>query len=390
MKILLLNDTDTPTGGAELMTLSLKNEFQNLGHEVRIFSSNAATNRGNSFSDYQCFGTVGKFRTLNRAYNFSAYWELKKFLKSFKPDVVHVRMFFTQISPSILPLLKNVPSVYHATWLEAVCPTGVKLLPNKNTCRDKVGIKCYTNGCLSPAAWIALIFQNKLFHFYKKHFNVFVANSEAVRTHLLSNNINPVEVIYNGVPSVIERNKISDTPIITCSSRLSNEKGIDILIKAFALIVKQFPNTILKIAGDGDQKAKLEQLIIELKLNDCVIFLGHQTRKILNAEFEDAWIHIVPSICEEGFGLTAAEAMMRSTAVIASDLGGLSEIVDHGISGYLIPPNDQTALENNVITLLGDKNKAIQMGIIGRKKALEKFSTETCAQNFLDIYNSII
>jgi glycosyltransferase involved in cell wall biosynthesis len=98
----------------------------------------------------------------------------------------------------------------------------------------------------------------------------------------------------------------------------------------------------------------------------------------------------VPSICEEGFGLTAAEAMMRSTAVIASDLGGLSEIVDHGITGYLIPPNDQTALENNVITLLGDKNKAIQMGIIGRKKALEKFSTETCAQNFLDIYNTII
>ena len=200
MKILLLNDTDTLTGGAELMTLSLKNEFQNLGHEVRIFSSNAANNRGNSFSDYQCFGTLGKFRTLNRAYNFSAYWELKKFLKSFKPDVVHVRMFFTQISPSILPLLKNVPTVYHASWLEAVCPKGSKLLPNNSICKDSVGIKCYTNQCLSAPAWMALMFQNKLFYIYKNYFNAIIANSYAVKNQLLQQNIGPVEVIYNGVP----------------------------------------------------------------------------------------------------------------------------------------------------------------------------------------------
>lgn len=390
MKILLLNDTDSPIGGAELMTLTLKNEFQKAGHEVRIFSSNAASKDGNNFSDYHCFGTLGKFRTLNRAFNFSAYWELNKVLKSFKPDVVHIRMFFTQISPSILPLLKNTPTVYHATWLETVCPKGSKLLPNNTICKDNVGIKCFTNHCLSAPAWVSLIFQNKLFHAYKNHFNAIVANSNSVKNHLLQHQIAPIEVIYNGVPDCVVEQTFSEYPSISCASRLSWEKGIDILIAAFAKVVKEYPKASLIIAGDGPEKPALEKQILQLNLQHHIRLIGQKTRIALDESLSEAWVHVVPSRWEEGFGLTAAEAMMRGKPVIASKSGGLAEIIIDHQTGFLIDANNQEALETKLLTLFNNKNLAIEMGEKGKKRAKTYFTETICANNFLTLYQQLL
>jgi len=110
MKILLLNDAATPGGGAEIMTIALREELRNCGHDARIFASSVQYGSQESVADYSCFGTTSNLRSINRVYNLSAYSKLKRVLKEFKPDVVHVRMFFTQLSPSILPLLYSVPS----------------------------------------------------------------------------------------------------------------------------------------------------------------------------------------------------------------------------------------------------------------------------------------
>lgn len=390
MKILILNDTDTPSGGAELMTLTLKNEFIKLGHEVSIFSSNAYADADSNFSDYQCYGTLGKYRTLNRAYNFSAYTNLKKALALYNPDIVHIRMFFTQLSPSILPLLKNIPTVYHATWLESVCPMGIKLLPNYSKCNDKVGLKCYSNGCLSVPAWFALIFQNKLFYHYKKYINAIIANSNAIKNQLLNHNIGPIDVIYNGVPKYQNEKHYTQNPSISCATRLSWEKGIDLLINAFANVLQTIPTATLTIAGDGDKRAEIEQQIAALNLQNSVFLIGHQSREELNIALADAWVHVVPSRCEEGFGLTAAEAMMRSTAVIASGLGGLAEIVIDNETGFLVPPNNQNALETKLITLLQNQQMAIDFGKNGKKRALEYFSEHACANQFIKVYNKLL
>jgi hypothetical protein len=147
MKILLVNDMAVPTGGAELMTLTLRQELQARGHDARIFASTALDTSHALFADYTCFGTTSSWRTANRVINMSACWQLGRVLKQFRPDVVHVRMFLTQLSPTILPLLRRVPSLYHATWYETICPTGLKLLPDRSICHEK---SCFD--------WIMVVF----------------------------------------------------------------------------------------------------------------------------------------------------------------------------------------------------------------------------------------
>ena len=126
MKILLVNDYATPTGGAELIMLSLRRQLRELGHDARLFASSARPLNQESQGDYHCLGTTSKFRTLLQSKNPWASQKLAKILSEFKPDVVHVRIFLTQLSPSILPLLINIPTIYHVAWYRAICPLGTK------------------------------------------------------------------------------------------------------------------------------------------------------------------------------------------------------------------------------------------------------------------------
>jgi len=94
MKILLVNDYATLVGGAESMTLALRNGLRQRGHDARVFASSARTWPGDSFADYECFGTTSRFRTLLQAANPCALLRFRKILAEFRPDVVHVSLFF--------------------------------------------------------------------------------------------------------------------------------------------------------------------------------------------------------------------------------------------------------------------------------------------------------
>ncbi|MGB3650254.1 MAG: glycosyltransferase family 4 protein [Rivularia sp. (in: cyanobacteria)] len=123
MKILLLNDVGTATGGAETQMLSLRDNLRSLSHDVRLFSSEAKPVADSPLlSEYSCFGTNSLFQVVSQTANVSAYVNLRRALDEFQPDVVHVRMFMWQLSPLILPLLKNVPCLYQTAVYKAICP----------------------------------------------------------------------------------------------------------------------------------------------------------------------------------------------------------------------------------------------------------------------------
>ncbi|HET6616955.1 MAG TPA: glycosyltransferase family 4 protein, partial [Gemmatimonadota bacterium] len=142
MKILILNDMAAKVGGAETMTLDLRDELRRRGHDARVFASDALNQGEPSPADYSCFGTTGELRTLNRVANPRAWLSLRSAMADFRPDVVHVRMFMTQLSPLVLPLLEDVPSLYHAAWFETICPIGTRLLPDDSICEFEAGKVC--------------------------------------------------------------------------------------------------------------------------------------------------------------------------------------------------------------------------------------------------------
>jgi glycosyltransferase involved in cell wall biosynthesis len=174
------------------------------------------------------------------------------------------------------------------------------------------------------------------------------------------------------------------------AGRLVQEKGVEVLLRAFAVVVEQNPDARLLIAGDGPERATLHALAARLDITSHVALLGHRTLMELEREFATAWVQVVPSLWAEPFGNVAVEAMMRGTAVVASRAGGLAEIVEDNISGILVPPGDSAALADALLLLFRKREMAEQMGKKGREIALSRFGEERFVGRFLGLYERLL
>ncbi|MBD1868185.1 glycosyltransferase family 4 protein [Cyanobacteria bacterium FACHB-471] len=389
MKILLLHDYGTATGGAELQMLSLRQGLRDRGHDVRLFSSRVIPVSGSPLlSDYHCFGSNTRLQVLSQTANVSAYLNLRHALNTFCPDIVHVRMFMWQLSPLILPLLKSVPCLYQTAVYKAICPLGTKVLPDGQPCQHTAGVSCLQH-CLSPQAWVPLMLQRQLWLRWKDAFDLVVALSHAMKAKLEAEGIRPVEVVHNGVSERPMRSPLIHPPTVVFAGRLVPEKGVNVLLQAFAQARLQVPNARLWIAGQGTEAMNLQTLAAQLKVEDCVTWLGHLPHAQLEKQFEQAWMQVVPSLWEEPFGNVSTEAMMRGTAVIASAVGAQPEIVSDGTTGFLVPPDDVHALTAALLRLLQNPSLAEQMGQAGRKHAFTHFSENRRTDRFVEIYQQI-
>lgn len=390
MKILLVNDYATPTGGAELLMLALRDGLRQRGHDACLFASCATLGTTGSLADYECFGTTSSFRTLLQTANPWAVRQFGRVLAEFRPDVVHVSIFLTQLSPLILPLLKDIPSLYHVAWYRSICPLGTKILPDGTSCQNPAGAVCYRNHCLPLRDWLPLMLQMKLSRHWFDAFNLIVAQSEAVKCRLITEGIAPVEVVWNGIPIRPLRPPLSSPPTVVFAGRLVWEKGADVLVQAFAKVMSQISEARLLIVGDGPERDRLQRLIAELGLLPSVSLLGQLSHPEMERHFTTAWVQVIPSRWAEPFGLVAVDAMMRGTAVVASDSGGLTEIVQNCNTGFLVPPGNANALAEALLHLLQNRELAEQMGRVGRKRALAHFSEVTFVDKFISLYQNLI
>jgi glycosyltransferase involved in cell wall biosynthesis len=390
MKILLVHDYGTPDGGAEIATLSLRDGLRRRGHEALLLATDV---RGSvpSQADVACTGGGAGYRgRLVQTANFSARRAMQRTLAEFDPDVVHVGLFLTQLSPLILPLLRDVPSVYYAHWLRAICPTGSKQLPDDRTCGSSAGIACYRSGCVPLRDWFPLMGQMHLTRRWRGTFRRIVANSEATRTALEADGFTNVSVIPCGVPTRARGPALGGAPLVgepvACfSGRLTRQKGVHVLLAAWRSVRDALPHAQLLIAGDGP-----ERVVLEATAPPGVTFLGAVPHADLHRATEAAWVQVVPSSGFEGLGLAAVEAMMRGRAVVASRIGGLSEVVQPDVTGALVEPNDPASLATALIALLGDRDRCEQLGARAREVAERSFSQDTYVDRLLALYEGLV
>jgi glycosyltransferase involved in cell wall biosynthesis len=229
----------------------------------------------------------------------------------------------------------------------------------------------------------------KLWRRWRKVFDLIVANSEAVKVRLIAEGIAPVEVVCHSVATRPARPPLASPPTVGFAGRLIREKGVDVLLRAFATVAARIPEARLLLAGAGPEREYLEGLIASRQLSSSISLLGHLTPLELERSLAPAWVQAVPSRWEEPFGLVAVEAMMRGTAVVASASGGLLEIVRHGESGLLVPPSDPAALAEALSLLLQDRSLAERMGRSGREVALTQFSLASSADRFVQLYRAL-
>ncbi|MBF0442164.1 MAG: glycosyltransferase family 4 protein [Oligoflexales bacterium] len=197
---------------------------------------------------------------------------------------------------------------------------------------------------------------------------------------------------YSGAAKAESRKYLSKTygfsetgVIIGAAGRLSREKGFDTLISALQHI-RENRNWVCLIAGDGPMHRPLKELLFEKGLEDRVILTGFI--RDLFSFYSGIDIFAIPSL-SEGLGTSAIEASVAGCCIVASDVGGLPEVIDHEKSGILIAPGDPSALSMSLNLLIGNAQLRERYGREAFNKARDEFSVSKLAKDTIEVYLSL-
>ena len=226
--------------------------------------------------------------------------------------------------------------------------------------------------------------------------------SEALRDKVLAFGIPPekVHAIPNGINCQIfrplERDDVRrtlqlplDRKIVLWIGRFVTIKGVEFLIQAIPEVMTQEPKTLLVLIGDGELEDQIKASVEQLGVMDSVRFAGKILAEDIPLWLNAADIFILPSL-NEGRPNVILEAMACETPVLATNVGGIPELVKDGQNGFLVPAKDSAKLAERLLDLLKNEHLRMKMGKIGRKMIFKMgLSWEQCAKQIKDIYQQI-
>lgn len=198
-------------------------------------------------------------------------------------------------------------------------------------------------------------------------------------------------VIHNGVdvPSVMPEPLPVDEPRLLCLGRLHPQKGLDVALSAFALVIDRFPKMRLVIAGDGPLRSALEQQAVRLGIRHNVDFVGPVSPERVPTLLNTATAVVMPSR-GEGLPLVSLEAALMERPVVATRVSGLTDVIVHHQTGLLVAPEDSDALAAAIGFLLTHPQKAARMGQAARRHVQQVFSWNGCVDAYDALYHKLI
>lgn len=346
MKILMVNKFLYPRGGCETYMLKLSEELKAKGHEIEFFGmydeKSTVGNRENLYTtnmDFHSTGIARFFYPFKIIYSVEAYKKIGKVLDSFKPDIVHMNNINFQLTPSIIYAIKkrNIPLVQTVHDYQMICPNhllySLKEAKPCERCVNGSKLNCLKYSCIHSSKAKSLIgaIEAKLYSLLKtyKKVDLFVCPSKFLAEKLLS-----ADSLYAGktftIHNFIEKRPIpekADTkaPYVAFASRLSIEKGVDILSKAAKLL----PDIPFIVAGNGPDDECLKNI-------PNVTMKGFLTGDELTSLIANAKVMILPSVWYENCPLNILETHSFGVPVITMNSGGMAELVEDGKTGLLI------------------------------------------------------
>lgn len=220
-----------------------------------------------------------------------------------------------------------------------------------------------------------------------------VCVSEKVRQQVLEGAAAPVNttVIYNGVdPEAFSPATEDAVPgMILSVGNLIPTKGHELLLRAFAAVHRQFPDTSCKIVGDGPELSRLRSLAAELKIDEKVSFLGRQSRSQIAHAMRQCTLFALPSRYE-ALGCVYLEAMSAERPVIACREQGVEEIIQHRGNGWLVAPDNLQELTEALLVLLKDAELRRRLGDDARQTILQGFTFTHQAERLAGLYQECV
>jgi glycosyltransferase involved in cell wall biosynthesis len=231
-----------------------------------------------------------------------------------------------------------------------------------------------------------------------------VANAGAVKEHLIEHGVpgEKIVVIYNGLDLTrfklngdanegrqrLHLEALSGRPVVTLVGNFEHRvKDHPMLLRAAQRVKTEVPEAVFVIAGEGELRAETEKLAAELGVSESCLFIG---RCASVPDLLAASDVCVLSSQAEGFSNSILEYMAAGRAVVATNVGGASEAIVEGETGYLVSSGDDRAMAERLIALLRDPEKRRVMGVNGRRRIEERFSTETRLASTITLYQKFL
>ncbi len=407
MKILLINKFHYCRGGAERAYFDLAKILTDHGHEVAFFSMRHPLNLPTKWSKY-FIDNVDYFdqklswgkkiiAVFNFWYNFQAARRLRALLKEFRPDVAHLHNIYHQLSPSIIDVLarEKIPMVMTLHDYKLVSPNYKLLARGEVWERSKPDkfYRCLIDKCVEDSyAWSLICtieaYLHRLLKIYQK-INLFISPSKFLQDKFKEYRFRS-EIVYLPNPIFLDQSTLSGgqpdgDKYILYFGRLSREKGIVDLLRAHSRLETKIK---LKIVGAGPQMAELQKIVAEEKFSH-VELLGYQAGDELWRQVRGAETVIVPSRWYENAPYSVIEAMAMGKVVIASNFGGLTELIDDGTTGFLFKPGDVADLQTKIDFILSHPELKESIGARAAAAVKAKNDPEIFYQAVLALYQRL-
>lgn len=381
MKILLVNKFHYRKGGAETYYLTVGSELEHMGHEVAYFSMKHPNNLPCKWDRY--FVTQREYNDVKNPlsaardgialiYSPEAKRNFQALCEEFRPDVVHLNNVHRQITLSILdaPYLKehHVPVLYTAHDYVTVCPGYLMLDGEGRVCdaclEDGKYRHCIENRCVkgsrAKSALAALEASFNRAHRSNERIDRVIAPSSFMRSKLIEGGWPEGKVVAlqnfaddailaraSGVAGdVTDR----ESPYLLFFGRLSAEKGVDVLLRAFDAAAPSLPRDMrLIVVGDGPDAAEFRELAASLDSAPRIEFAGYQTGDALQTYVERASLAIASSRWRENMPYSIVEAFAAGTPVVGTRIGGIPELVADGVTGFACEPGDVATMADAMV-----------------------------------------
>ena len=410
MKILLIHKFHYMLGGTETFHYNLAEALTAAGHKVIFFSMYDERNIPCAQDKYFVsnvdyndpnLSTLKKIKMgIKLIYSFEAKHNIEKLIQDEKPDIAHIGLLHRQITFSVVDVLKkyNIPIVMHLHELTAVCPCYTMLRQDGSICSDcatKGYWNCVKNKCMKGSlAKSVLAYTEAQFlkygHYYDK-IDLYIAECDFYKnlvekarfTHspiIKMNNFLPINQEYKAY--------YEHDNYILYFGRYAREKGVLTILNAYA---QMNCSEKLVLVGKGSEEKKIKLFVKEHNLEDRVQVNGAIFGEKMDRIIEHAKIVLVPSEWYENGAFVALQALAKGKIVVASDIAGLSEIIQDGKTGYLAEPGNATSFKYAISRALSLSSK----DYIAMSRHVVEYAKHRCDANsyiaeLTTLYTSLI
>lgn len=385
MRILLLHTRYIEQGGEDIVFDNELRLLQSMGESVSpLIFDNKLLSRMHS-----------GLAAINTIYNATSYKRVLQEIREYRPNIMHVHNTFPLASPSVILAAHRarLPVVITLHNYRLLCPNAL-LYRDNVICEDCLGKlpypavihSCYRSSKAATAVVAGMLMLHRFFGTWDKGIQYFIALTEHSRKKFVEGGLPAEKVLVK--PNFLYPDPGIGEPVAgkfaLFVGRLSPEKGIDVLLEAWS---KQKMTQTLLIIGTGPLNRKVAKASDE---NPSIRWLGRKPREDVVSFMKQASFLVLPSVVYENFPMAIVEAFAAGLPVVASDLGAMASLVDHGRTGLRFRPGDASDLAEKVEWLLSHPQELDKMRKEARHEYEVKYTAERNYKLLMEIYERAI